>query len=138
MRVEVGPRDMAKGEVFVGRRDRGPKDKTSYAKGAFVENIANLLQEIQDGLFEKAKKFRDDNIKRITSLKEFEDYFKGDESSAPGFAMVPWSEDGIGHELLAKLKVTPRCIPLQQEAVQGNCIFSGKPATKWVLFAKSY
>ncbi|HWU44539.1 MAG TPA: His/Gly/Thr/Pro-type tRNA ligase C-terminal domain-containing protein, partial [Bdellovibrio sp.] len=138
VRVEVGPRDMAKGEVFVGRRDRGPKEKAGQAKQAFVENIAGLLQEIQDGLFARAKKFRDDNIKKITSLSDFETYFKGDEASAPGFAMVPWCEDGIGHEILAKLKVTPRCIPLKQEAVQGTCIFSGKPATNWVLFAKSY
>ncbi|KHD88250.1 MAG: proline--tRNA ligase [Bdellovibrio sp. ArHS] len=138
LRVEVGPRDMAKGEVFVGRRDRGPKEKASQTKADFVANIGNLLQEIQDGLFEKAKKFRDENIKRITSLQDFEKYFSGDEASAPGFAMVPWCEEGMGHDLLAKLKVTPRCAPLQQEAVTGNCIFSGKPATKWVLFAKSY
>ncbi|MEN0059130.1 MAG: hypothetical protein AAGB31_09880, partial [Bdellovibrio sp.] len=70
--------------------------------------------------------------------QDFEKYFSGDEASAPGFAMVPWCEAGIGHDLLAKLKVTPRCIPLEQQPVQGTCIFSGQPATKWVLFAKSY
>ncbi|HEX7675124.1 MAG TPA: proline--tRNA ligase [Bdellovibrio sp.] len=138
VRVEVGPRDMAKGEVFVGRRDKGPKEKSGHERNAFVQNIAGLLQEIQDGLFAKAKAFRDENIKTITSLSEFENYFKGDESSAPGFAKVPWSEEGMGHALLAQLKVTPRCIPLEQGPVSGNCIFSGKPATKWVLFAKSY
>jgi prolyl-tRNA synthetase len=138
VRIEVGPRDMAKGEVFVGRRDRGPKEKSGQAREAFVQNIAALLQEIQDGLFAKAKKFRDENIQTITSLPEFEAYFKGDEASAPGFAKVPWCEEGMGHELLTRLKVTPRCIPLNQEAVTGPCIFSGKPATKWVLFAKSY
>ncbi|MBO9665890.1 MAG: proline--tRNA ligase, partial [Bdellovibrio sp.] len=138
VRVEVGPRDMAKGEVFVGRRDRGPKEKAGQERNAFVQNISALLQEIQDGLFEKAKAFRDENIKKITSLSDFETYFKGEENSAPGFALVPWCEDGIGHEILAKLKVTPRCAPLKQEPISGNCIFSGKPATKWVLFAKSY
>ncbi|KYG65946.1 proline--tRNA ligase [Bdellovibrio bacteriovorus] len=138
VRVEVGPRDMAKGEVFVGRRDKGPKEKASQGRDAFVQGIGSLLQEIQDGLLERAKKFRDDNIKKITSLADFEKHFTGDESSAPGFALVPWCEAGVGHELLGKLKVTPRCAPLNQEAVSGNCIFSGKPATKWVLFAKSY
>ncbi|MNL10841.1 Proline--tRNA ligase [compost metagenome] len=138
VRVEVGPRDMAKGEVFVGRRDKGPKEKAGQARDAFVQGIANTLQEIQDGLFERAKKFRDENIKKITSLQDFEAYFKGDEATAPGFALVPWCEEGMGHELLGKLKVTPRCIPLKQDAISGNCIFSGKPATKWVLFAKSY
>ena len=138
VRVEVGPRDMAKGEVFVGRRDKGPKEKSGQERNAFVANIATLLQEIQDGLFQKAKAFRDSNIKKITSLSDFEAYFTGEENSAPGFALVPWCDAGIGHELLAKLKVTPRCQPLQQEPISGNCIFSGKPATKWVLFAKSY
>lgn len=138
VRVEVGPRDMAKGEVFIGRRDKGPKEKYGQARDAFVASIATVLTEIQDGLFERAKKFRDDNIKKITTLADFEAYFKGEETSAPGFAMVPWCEEGIGHDLLGKLKVTPRCIPLEQPAISGNCIFSGKPATKWVLFAKSY
>lgn len=138
VRVEVGPRDMAKGEVFVGRRDRGPKEKSSQARADFVAGISGLLQEIQDGLLERAKKFRDENIKRISNLAEFEKHFAGDEASAPGFAMVPWCEAGIGHAVLGKLKVTPRCIPLKQDAIEGLCIFSGKPATHWVLFAKSY
>jgi prolyl-tRNA synthetase len=138
VRVEVGPRDMAKGEVFVGRRDKGPKEKAGQARDAFVQGISALLQEIQDGLFERAKAFRDSNIQKITDLKEFETYFKGEDNSAPGFALVPWCEEGIGHDLLAKLKVTPRCMPLKQEPISGNCIFSGKTATKWVLFAKSY
>lgn len=138
VRVEVGPRDMAKGEVFVGRRDRGPKEKASQERNAFVENIGALLQEIQDGMFERAKKMRDESIKKITSLQEFEKYFAGSDTSAPGFAKVPWCEAGMGHELLAQLKVTPRCMPLEQEPIEGTCIFSGKPATNWVLFAKSY
>ncbi len=138
VRVEVGPRDMAKGEVFVGRRDRGPKEKASMERNSFVANITHLLQEMQDGMFERAKQMRDESIKTITNLQDFEKYFTGGENTAPGFAKVPWCEAGMGHELLAQLKVTPRCMPLDQEPVQGNCIFSGKPATKWVLFAKSY
>jgi prolyl-tRNA synthetase len=129
---------MAKGEVFVGRRDKGPKEKAGQSRDSFVEGIAGVLTEIQNGLFERAKKFRDDNIKQITTLADFEAYFKGDDNSAPGFAMAPWCDEGIGHDLLAKLKVTPRCIPLEQPPISGTCIFSGKPATKWVLFAKSY
>lgn len=138
VRVEVGPRDMAKGEVFVGRRDRGPKEKASQERNAFVSGITNLLQEMQDGMLARAKQMRDESMKTITNLQEFEKHFSGGDNTAPGFAKVPWCEDGMGHELLAQLKVTPRCIPLNQEPVSGNCIFSGKPATKWVLFAKSY
>ena len=137
LRVEVGPRDIAKGEVFVGRRDKGPKEKAGQPRAQFVSTITQQLDEIQKGLFERAKAFRDENSKKITDLKEFEKFFTGDEHVG-GFAYVPWNEAAIGHELLPKLKVTPRCIPLKQEPISGNCIFTGKPAQKWVIFAKAY
>jgi len=137
LRVEIGPRDIAKGEVFVGRRDQPPKQKTSTPRAAFVQNIAQTLDEIQNQIFARAKKFREDNSREIKSLKEFEEYFKSDEKGG-GFAFVPWNEAATGHEVLARLKVTPRCIPLNQEPVSGTCIFSGKPASKTVIFAKAY
>ncbi len=137
VRVEVGPRDMAKNEVFVGRRDKEPKEKAGLPREQFVSGIQNLLNEIQLNLFNRAKAFRDQNTKTINSLSEFEDFFGEDETKG-GFAIVPWHKDAIGHEVLARLKVTPRCAPLTQQAVSGNCIFSGKPAEKFVIFARSY
>jgi prolyl-tRNA synthetase len=137
VRVEVGPRDIAKGEVFVGRRDKGPKEKAGQARAQFVSSITQQLDEIQQTLFDRAKAFREENTKKITSLTEFEKFFTGSDETG-GFAYVPWNEAAIGHELLPKLKVTPRCIPLKQEPVSGNCIFTGKPAQKWVIFAKAY
>lgn len=140
VRVEVGPRDIAKGEVFVGRRDKGPKEKSSIVRNQFVEGMPALLSEIQQNLFDRAKKFRDENTKKITTLNDFKEFFKSEEGG--GFAVVPWCEAGIGHELLAELKVSPRCAPLShpmtEEKVTGTCIFSGQPATRWVIFAKSY
>ena len=141
VRVEVGPRDMAKGEVFVGRRDRGPKDKAGVPREQFVQSIGGLLQEIQDALYDRALKFRDANIKNIDSLAEFEKFFAGDEEkgeTSGGFAAVHWNPAAIGHEVLGRLKVTPRCIPLDAKEEQGRCIFSGQPSSKRVLFAKAY
>jgi len=141
VRVEIGPRDIAKNELFVGRRDKGPKEKSSIPRAQFVQGAAALLQEIQDGLYNRALQFRDANIKRLESLAEFEKYFSvGDENSLEngGFASVHWNEAAIGHESLARLKVTPRCIPLDAPAEEGVCIFTGKPSKKRVLFAKSY
>ena len=136
VRVEVGPRDLAKNEVFVGRRDKGPKEKTSVPRADFVANIGGLLGDIQNALLARARTFRDENIKRLESLAEFEAFFKGED--AAGFASVHWNEAAIEHESLARLKVTPRCIPLEGAAEAGTCIFTGKPSVKRVLFAKSY
>ncbi len=151
LRVEIGPRDIAKDEVFVGRRDRGPKDKQSLSKSNFIQSIVQILEDMQTGLFERALAFRNENIKKIDSLKEFEAFFASGESDNGldsglengGFASVHWNEAAIGHEVLARLKVTPRCLPLKalsgdEKSEGGVCIFTGKPSVKRVIFAKSY
>lgn len=143
LRVEVGPRDMAKDSVFVGRRDKEPKEKISLGRNEFVQNIAGLLTEIQNNLYAKAKALRDSSMKPVNSLKEFEEFFGGEKSAnetslAPGFALSHWNEAAIGHEVLAKYKVTPRCIPLGMSDEPGTCIFTGKPSAKRVVFAKAY
>lgn len=139
VRVEVGPRDMAKGEVFVGRRDKGVKEKSGQARGAFVAALPQILDEIQQNIYARAKATRDANTKKIESLKEFEEFFGGEaESQAGGFALVHWNEAAMGHELLAQLKVTPRCIPLEGPQENGTCIFTGKPSQRRVIFAKAY
>jgi prolyl-tRNA synthetase len=139
LRVEVGPRDMAKNEVFIGRRDKGVKDKTSVPRAQFVETAAKILAEMQQGIFDRALARRQENTKEINSLKEFEEFFGGsEESQTGGFAYVHWNPAAIGHEVLGKLKVTPRCIPLDAKMESGTCIFSGQPSEKRIIFAKSY
>ena len=138
VRVEIGPRDIAKGEVFVGRRDRAPKEKAGQGRDAFVTGIADLLSHIQSGLLDRARKFRDENTKKIDSLAEFEKFFAADAWGSGGFALVHWNEAAIGHESLARLKVTPRCIPLDAPNEDGVCIFTGKPSKRRIVFAKSY
>ena len=130
---------MAKKEVFVGRLDKGVKEKSGIARSEFIAKIPDILAEIQQNIYDRARKLRDENMKKIDSLKEFEEFFGGSEESvAGGFALVHWNEAAIGHEILAKLKVTPRCIPLDAPAETGTCIFSGQPSSKRIVFAKSY
>jgi prolyl-tRNA synthetase len=149
VRVEVGPRDIAKNEVFVGRRDLGVKEKKSFARSEFVASISSILGEIQQTIFNRALTRRTENMKKINSLREFEDFFGGSEDSAGkdsggeesatgGFALVHWNEAAMGHEILTKLKVTPRCIPLNGEKEEGSCVFTGKPSSRRVIFAKAY
>jgi prolyl-tRNA synthetase len=139
VRVEVGPRDMAKGEVFVGRRDKGVKEKSGMPRADFVAKLPQILEEIQQTIFSRAKSARDANMKKIENLQDFESFFGGDsESQAGGFAMAHWNEAAMGHEILTKLKVTPRCIPLEGPEENGICIFTGKPSKRRVIFAKAY
>ncbi len=137
LRVEMGPRDLAQGSVFVGRRDQGHKDKKSFAAATFAQEAVGVLTEIQSQLLKKATAHRDQNTVEIESLKDFESFFADEHGG--GFARVAWSKGAIGHETLARLKVTPRCIPLGSTVEPGaKCIFTGAPAEATVLFAKSY
>jgi len=134
IRLEIGARELSANSLFMGQRDKDPRDKVVIGRVEFVKKITQILDEIQVNLFNRARKYRDENIKKINSLKEFEEYFREDS----GFALSHWNEAAIGHEALAKLKVTPRCIPIDGEREDGKCIFTGKDSKQRILFAKAY
>jgi prolyl-tRNA synthetase len=142
VRVEVGPRDMEANSVFVGRRDRAPKDKQGIDRAEFVAGISGLLDEIQDNLLAKAKAFRKEHTREITSEAEFIEFFTPKNSEEPemhggfasmGFCCDPELEDKIAKEH----KVTVRCIPEATVKESVACAFTGRPG-KRVIFAKSY
>ncbi len=134
IRLEVGPRDMQKDSVFMGRRDKEIKDKKGLHKQEFIALVPKFLEEIQENIYNRAVSFRNQNIKDIDSLEEFEKFFK----NKTGFVRAHWCEDAIGHKILDKYKVTPRCIPLHEPDEPGICIFTGKPSKKRIYLAKSY
>ena len=139
IRLEVGPRDMENDSVFVGRRDRAPKDKQSYKRSEFVAGISDLLDEIQSGMLAKAKKFREEHTKEIKSEAEFEEFFasKGSQQQG-GFASVGFCCDPELEDQIAKQhKVSVRCIPVDTVNEEVACAFTGKPG-KRVIFARSY
>ena len=142
LRVEVGPRDMDADSVFVGRRDRAPKDKQSIPRGQFVAGIADLLDEMQAGLLAKAKTFRQQHTREISTEAEFIDFFTPKNADNPeihgGFASVGFCCDSELEDRIAKrYKVTVRCIPNQTVNEIVPCVFTGRPG-KRVIFAKSY
>lgn len=146
VRLEVGPRDIDKDSVFVGRRDKSPKDKTTLTRTEMVANVATLLQEIQDGLFERAAAFRSAHTRDIDTKDEFYAYFTAPATKDPndptpihaGFAMTHFSGDvDVEKTIKDDLGVTVRCIPLA-ESEAGTCPFTGKPSKKRVVWAKSY
>lgn len=144
LRVEVGARDIAENKVFVGRRDTG--EKYGIARAEFVATLPKKLQEIQDNLFDRAKKFRADNTREINSKDEFYDFFTPANKDKPeihgGFALCHWNgSPEIEAKIKADLNVTIRCIPLDDNAFPpepGVCPFSGEASPRRVVFAKSY
>ncbi|MEZ6064338.1 MAG: proline--tRNA ligase [Planctomycetaceae bacterium] len=141
LRVEVGPKDLANNGVFVGRRDTG--ETGGQSRDEFVANVSQTLAAIQQNLFDRALKFREEHTRTITSLDEFQAYFTPKNADQPeihgGFAVCHFVDgDSRMEAILKELKVTPRCIPLTQEPQPGRCLFSGRETTTQAVFAKSY
>ncbi|MCY2994563.1 MAG: proline--tRNA ligase [Planctomycetota bacterium] len=140
LRVEVGPKDIAQNAVFLGRRDTG--EKRGVARDEFVRTAGKLLDQMQSDMYQRALQLRQANMPKIDNLKDFQAYFTPQNAEKPeihgGFALCHWAEDGATTELLKELKVTIRCVPFARDEEPGTCIFTGKPSTGRVVFAKAY
>ncbi len=140
IRIEVGPRDIESDSVFVGRRDQ-PKS-SGMSRLDFLAKLPEILDEMQQGLYDRALKLRTENTKQIDSFDEFKAYFTAKNKKKPeihgGFAECHFIDCPETDEILKPLKVTPRCIPLSAEKKPGTCIFTGKPTETRGIFAKSY
>lgn len=133
VRLAMGPRDMAAGTVEIARRDTLTKESVSQQE--VVAKVEQMLEEIQANIFKKALSFRDSMITRVDTWDEFVKTL--DEKG--GFISAHW--DGtVETEIAIKeaTKATIRCIPLDSVEEQGVCIYSGKPSSHRVLFARSY
>ena len=133
VRIAVGTRDLANQVVEVARRDT--KEKSTISLDGISNYINNLLTEIQQNMFNKAKAYRDEHITKANTWDEFMDIL----DNKTGFVSAHWdgtseTEDAIKE----KAKATIRCIPLNNEQEAGTCIFSGKPSSQRVLFARAY
>jgi len=143
VRLELGPRDLEKGTVALCRRDQSPKEKIFPELASVPGTLPGLLQEIQDGLYQRALALRDQHTVRIDSEKDFYAFFTPQNPTKPeihgGFALAhcaPTRE--LEERLKADLKVTIRCIPRDLSPEAGTCIFTGQPSTQRLIFAKSY
>jgi prolyl-tRNA synthetase len=134
IRLEVGPRDIASDSVFMARRDRPPREKASVPREAFVATVDQRLAEIQRGLFERARAFRDAATTEVSSLEEFRARFTGDER---GMVRCHAADVPDYAAILEELKVSARCMPLDDDS-RGTCIFTGRPDARRVVFAQAY
>lgn len=147
IRVEIGPRDLEKGSVAVARRDKAHKDKTFLPTDEFVSKATSILQEIQDGLLQRAIEHRDAHTVRIDSKEDFYRFFTPNNPEKPeihgGFALAHWNGSAeVEQKIKEDLKVTIRCIPTPGQIPgadePGSCVITGEPSARRVLFAKSY
>ncbi|MEP7128471.1 MAG: proline--tRNA ligase [Chitinophagales bacterium] len=133
LRIAIGPRDLENGTVEIARRDTFAKSTVSME--GLSETIGKLLDEIQQNIYDKALAFRD---AMITSVNSFEE-FKNTLDEKGGFISAHW--DGTSeteNKIKDETKATIRCIPLNNTPEEGVCIYSGKPSTQRVLFARAY
>jgi prolyl-tRNA synthetase len=143
LRVEIGPRDVASGNLMVSRRGQPVKAKESIPMEDFVSHAPEILISIQNTLYQRAKKFRDANTRVIDSKEEFYDFFTPKNSAKPeihgGFALAHWNGSReVEDQIKRDLKVTIRVIPLDEKSEPGRCIFTGEPSARRVVWAKSY
>ena len=133
IRIGIGARDLAKNQIEVARRDT--KEKTLIPLDSVNDYIANLLEEIQANLFDKACKFRDDHTTHVETMDEFRSVL----DSKGGFVYAHWDGTTETEEKIKELtKATIRCIPLDFKEESGKCILSGNPSKGKVVFAKAY
>jgi len=133
VRIAIGPKDLEKGSVELARRDTLSKEIVMHAE--VVDRVKDLMIEIQENLYGKARNFRDQNITEVNTIEEFKEVLK----SKGGFISAHW--DGTSETELKikdKTKATIRCIPLEGKKEDGKCVLTGNPSAQRVLFAKAY
>ena len=143
VRVEIGPRDIAQNAVFVGRRDRSHRDKTAIPRDQFVSQITDMLDDIQEHLFQRACRFREANTREVDNQKDFYAWFTPANKEKPeihgGFAWSHWcGEAACEAQIKEDLNVTIRCLPLDARPEKGRCICCNSPSSARVVFAKAY
>jgi prolyl-tRNA synthetase len=133
VRITIGPRDIEQGTVEVARRDT--LEKETYQMTDLDTKISHLLDQIQKNLFYKAVSFRENNTHRVDSYEEF----KRKLDDKGGFLYAHWDGTAETEAMIKEeTKATIRVIPLNNPKETGKCIYSGKPSTQRVVFARSY
>ena len=134
LRIEVGPKDVAKGTVVLARRDKpGREGKAFVGRDGLSDAVRNMLDEIHTALFDRALAFRKANTVETSAYADFK------VAVEKGFALSHWCGSAECEEKIKEeTKATMRCIPLEQEGGEGKCVYCAKPAREKAIFAKAY
>lgn len=133
LRLEIGPKDIERNQCVLVRRDT--REKIFVLLDELEAKVAELLQELQAALLEKARNMRDSKTFSAGTLDEFAKVIE----ETPGFIKAMWCGDRACEDLVKeKTSATARCIPFEQENVSETCLCCGKPAKHMVYWGKAY
>jgi prolyl-tRNA synthetase len=134
VRVEIGPKDVAKGSAVLARRDRpGKEGKAFVQQQGIAASVASLLDEIQKALYERALAFRESKTATPKDYGEFK------QAVEKGFAFSHWCGSAdCEAKIKEETKATMRCIPVEGASGDGRCIYCGQPARERAYFARAY
>lgn len=133
VRLAIGARDLANNQIEVARRDT--QEKTSVSLDGVVAHIEQLLEDIQNNLYNRALERHEKNTQKVDTYEEFKEKLEKE----PGFFLAHWDGTVETEERIQKeTKATIRCIPLAGEEEEGKCMVTGKPSKKRAVFAKAY
>ncbi|MEM9897313.1 MAG: proline--tRNA ligase [Bacteroidota bacterium] len=131
VRLAIGPKDLEKGTIEIARRDT--KEKQFVAIDHAFETVQQLLQDMQKSIFDKALHFRNEHTFEASNYDEFKELVE------KGFVYAHWDGSNATEEKIKEeTKATIRCIPIDKDAELGNCMITGQPSSRKVLFAKAY
>jgi prolyl-tRNA synthetase len=133
LRLEIGPRDVAQRQVTLARREGG--EKIVLPQEGLAQRLPDLLDDIQQSLFRRAKSFLDENSFEVDDYGEFKQIIEGD----GGFIYAYWcGSSECEAAIKEETKATIRCIPFDQKGEVGRCIRCGKEAREQAVFARAY
>ncbi len=134
LRLEVGPRDLENNQITLARRDNFEKQQVSLNEN--VANLCkNLLEQIQQDMFNRAKKRRDEKTYVAKSMQDIKDIIE----KHPGFIKAMWCGDKACEEEIKKINGTKsRCIPFCEEHIADTCVCCGKKAKHMVVWGIQY
>lgn len=133
VRIELGPKDIEKEQVVLVRRDTGEKEFVALAD--LEKRLPELLDEVQQNLYDKALAHRNEKTTSVTTMEEFREMLE----EKGGFLKAMWCGDEACEEKIQEeTTATSRCIPFEQEKLAETCVCCDKPAKEMVIWAKAY
>ncbi|MGC8895845.1 MAG: proline--tRNA ligase [Candidatus Bathyarchaeia archaeon] len=133
IRIEIGPKDLKQKQATLARRDTF--ERIAIKEEEIIDAVAKMLEEIQKNLFNKAKKFLEENITTVNTYEEFKKTLK----EKGGFIRACWCENSECEERIKEeTGATIRIVPFEKEEIFSKCVYCGKEAKEVVYFAKAY
>ncbi len=137
LRLELGPRDIDAGHVTVRRRTGGDREQIPFAE--LSERIPAMLDEVQQEIYERALRFREENTVDLQPGSTLVDTLESGDGSPLRFVRAHWCGSAeCETKIKTKTRATIRCMELDAEPDEGPCLVCGETSPNRVVFARSY